>query len=149
MKKHELSQLFYLKKETEHLKMRISELECAATSQTPRIMGMPRAPGFPNKVGKYASEIAELKSLLDINLKRCFRELIKLNSFIESIESSQMRLIMNLRYINGLTWQEVASRMGEADEQYPRRKHNAFLKMQKSLEKSSKDDENNEAKVVK
>jgi hypothetical protein len=139
MTKQELSQLFYLKKETEHIKMRIQELECAATSQAPRIMGMPRAPGFSNKVGKYASEIAELKSLLDINLKRCFRELIKLNSFIENIESSQMRLIMTLRYINGLTWQEVAHGIGEADEQYPRRKHNAFLKMQVGLEKDTKE----------
>ncbi|WP_035288024.1 hypothetical protein [Clostridium sp. KNHs214] len=127
MTKQELSQLYYLNREIEHLKNRIAELECLATSTTAKITGMPHAPGISDKVGKYAAEIADLKELLDLNLKKCFYELNRLNRYIESIEDSQMRMIMSLRYINGLSWQQVAFSIGEHDEQYPRRKHNRFL----------------------
>ena len=48
--------------------------------------------------------------------------------YIQSVEDSQMRMILTLRYVRGLTWQKVAYEIGEKDEQYPRRKHNAFLR---------------------
>jgi len=131
MTKQELSQLYYLNREIEHLKDRITELECIATSSTSRITGMPHATDISDKVGKYAAEIADLKELLDLNLKKCFYELNRLNRYIESIEDSEMRMILSLRYINGLSWQQVAFSIGEHDEQYPRRKHNKFLKYEK------------------
>jgi hypothetical protein len=141
MTKQELSQLYYLNREIEQLKNRIVELECVATSTSSRITGMPHASGISDKVGKYAAEIADLKELLDLNLKKCFYELNRLNRYIESIENSEMRMILSLRYINGLSWQQVAFSIGEHDEQYPRRKHNKFLKQ-------SKVDENDELKVI-
>lgn len=141
MTKQELSQLYYLNREIEHLKNRIVELECIATSSTSRITGMPHASGISDKVGKYAAEIADLKELLDLNLKKCFYELNRLNRYIETIEDSQVRLIMSLRYINGLSWQQVAFSIGEHDEQFPRRKHNKYLKQRKV-------DENDEVKVI-
>lgn len=109
MTKQELSQLYYLNREIEHLKDRITELECIATSSTSRITGMPHATDISDKVGKYAAEIADLKELLDLNLKKCFYELNRLNRYIESIEDSEIRMILSLRYINGLSWQQVAA----------------------------------------
>ena len=109
MTKQELSQLYYLNREIEHLKDRITELECIATSSTSRITGMPHATDISDKVGKYAAEIADLKELLDLNLKKCFFELNRLNRYIESIEDSEIRMILSLRYINGLSWQQVAA----------------------------------------
>lgn len=141
MTKQELSQLYYLNREIEQLKNRIAELECVATSTSSRITGMPHASGISDKVGKYVAEIADLRELLDLNLKKCFYELNRLNRYIESIEDSERRMIMSLRYINGLSWQQVAFSIGEHDEQYPRRKHNKFLKQ-------SKVDENDESKVI-
>ena len=47
--------------------------------------------------------------------------------FIQSVEDSQMRIILTLRYVQGFSWQKIAYAIGEHDEQYPRRKHNAFL----------------------
>jgi hypothetical protein len=67
MTKQELSQLYYLNREIEQLKNRITELECVATSTSSRITGMPHASGISDKVGKYAAEIADLKELLDLN----------------------------------------------------------------------------------
>lgn len=82
--------------------------------------------GFSDKIAKYAVEIADLKGILKSNLERCYYELNRLNRFIESVEDVEIRLILSLRYINGLSWQQVAYSIGENDEQYPRRKHNSF-----------------------
>ena len=142
MNKKELSQLYWLNREIEEQQRRLEELECLATSCTTRITGMPRSRGIIDRLAQYAAEIADLRGLIDLNLKKCFYELNRLNRFIEAVEDSQVRMILSLRYINGLTWQQVAATIGESDEQYPRRKHNQFLHKQKL-------DENDERFVLK
>ena len=131
MTKKELSQLYYLKKEIKEQQRRIAELEAAATKCAANISGMPSGKGISDKVGKYAAQIADLKALLDLNIKKCFYELNQIDRFIQNVEDSQMRIILTLRYVQGLTWQKIAYAIGEHDEQYPRRKHNAFLKKRK------------------
>lgn len=128
MTKKELSQLYYLKKEIRAQQQRIKELETVASSCTSNINGLPSGKGVSDKIGNYAAQIADLKSLLDLNLKKCFYELNRLNRYIQSVEDSQMRMILTLRYVRGLTWQKIAYEIGEHDEQCPRRKHNAFLR---------------------
>jgi hypothetical protein len=141
MTKDELSQLYYLNREIGQLQSRLSELECLANSCTAKITGMPTASGISDKLGKYVAEIADLKSLLDINLKKCFYELNRLNCYIQNIEDSEIRMILSLRYVNGFSWQQIAYSIGASDEQQPRRKHNKFLK-------ENKVDENDEGKVI-
>ncbi len=109
MNKKELSQLYYLNREIEEQQRRLQELEDMATSCTSHITGMPRISGISDKVGKYAAEIADLKGLLDLNLKKCFYELNRINRYIESVQDSQMRMILSLRYVNGLNWEQVAA----------------------------------------
>ena len=127
MTRKELSQLYYLKKEIKEQQRRLDELETAATACTAKITGVPSGRGISDKIGNYAAQIADLKGLLDLNLKKCFYELNRLDRFIQNVEDSQMRIILTLRYIQGLTWQKIAFAIGEHDEQYPRRKHNSFL----------------------
>ncbi len=112
MTKKELSQLYYLNREIEYLQRRVQELECLATSSTQKITGMPFGGGVSDMVGRYATEIANLKALLDLNLKKCFYELNKLNNYIESVEDAQVRMILSLRYVNGLSWEQVAASIG-------------------------------------
>ena len=128
MSMQELKGLYYLKKEIKEQQRRLDELETAATACTAKITGLPSGRGISDKIGNYAAQIADLKGLLDLNLKKCFYELNRLERFIQSVEDSQMRTILTLRYIKGLSWQRIAYAIGEYDEQYPRRKHNSFLK---------------------
>ena len=135
MNKKELSQLYYLNREIEEQQRRLDELECLATSCTSRITGMPRSKGLFDKLATYTAEIADVKGLIDLNIKKCFYELNRLNRYINGVGNSQMRMILSLRYINGMTWQQIAFSIGEHDEQYPRRKHNEFLKKHRFNEK--------------
>lgn len=134
MTKDELSQLFYLNREIDSQKRRITELEAAATNCTAKITGMPHVGGVRDKLGDYAAEIADLKCMIELNMQKCWYELNRLNRYIASVGDAEMRQILSLRYINGLTWQQVAASMGENDESYPRRKHNAFLKPAENAE---------------
>lgn len=112
MTKKELSQLYYLKKEIRQLEQRINELETAATNCTVKITGLPSGRGISDKIGNYAAQIADLKSLLDLNLKKCFYELNRLDRYIESVNDPLLRQIMTYRFINGYSWSKIAYTIG-------------------------------------
>ena len=126
--KRELSQLYYLSREIEQDKKRLMELETAAQGITQQITGMPPTGGAGDKVGKYAAEIADLKAIIEHKAQQCWYELNRLNRFIVSVEDSQMRQILTLRYIERKSWQQVANAMGNhntADNL--RMRHDRFL----------------------
>ena len=128
MTKKELSQLYYLNREIEEQQRRLQELEESATSCTAHITGMPHGSGVADKIGKYAAEIADMRGLLDLNLKKCFYELNRLNRYIASIEDSQMRMILSLRYINGLPWKQIAASISSCvSGESIRKAHERFL----------------------
>lgn len=112
MTKKELSQLYYLNREIEEQQRRLAELKAVATSCGAAITGMPKAHGISDKLAYYAVEMADLKALLDLNIKKCFYELNRLNRYINSIEDSQIRIMLALRYINGLSWRQIAFSIG-------------------------------------
>lgn len=108
----ELSQLYYLNREIERDKARLDELYSKATGCTQTITGMPHVPGVTDKVDKYAAEIADLRGIIEANIQRCFYELNRLNRFIENVDDARMRMILSLRFVNGLTWRQVAHSIG-------------------------------------
>ena len=112
MTKKELSQLYYLKKEIRQIEQRINELETAATNCTVKITGLPSGRGISDKIGNYAAQIADLRSLLDLNLKKCFYELNRLDRYIESVDDPLLRQIMTYRFINGYNWSKIAYTIG-------------------------------------
>lgn len=112
MTKKELSQLYYLNREIERDKLRLLELENAASSATQRITGMPFVGGISDKVGNYATEIAELKELIGLKIRQCWLELNKINRYISGIDDSLLRSILSLRYVNGFSWDQVAAHIG-------------------------------------
>ena len=104
-----------------------------ATSCTAKITGLPNGNGVSDKIANYATEIADLKSLLDLNLKKCFYELNRLDRFISSVNDSEMRIILTLRYSQGLSWQQIAQNMGVlGDGSTDPKKHNRFLKLSRN-----------------
>lgn len=141
MTKKELSQLYWLNREIEEEKRKLRELEAAATSGTATITGLPHVSGAHDRLGDMAILIAEQRDLIDLKVRQSVIEYNRLNRYIAGIEDAQMRMILSLRYVNGLSWQQVAFAMGETDEQYPRRKHNKFLA-------EVKVDENDERNVL-
>lgn len=141
-----LSQLRYLKQEVDELSQRIAQLELEAQGGVGRISGMPGRRGNTDRVAEYAVKIAGVRERMEQRRIDCMEELGRLYAFIDDVEDSQMRRILSARYIDGLSWQDVAWRIDETDEQVPRRLHNRFL--QKKIAENAKFDENDEAKVL-
>ena len=136
-----LSQLQYLKGEIDDLSQRIAELELAAQGGVGRVTGMPRGTARWDRTGDYAAKLADLADRLEARRGRCMDLLGALYDFIDGVEDSRMRQILTYRYVDGESWQQVAFKIGEVDEQYPRRLHNRFLE-------SAEFDENDERAVL-
>ena len=75
------------------------------------------------------SEYDAKKKRLRRKIRKLKKELQRLEEFIDSIDDSQMRQIMDCRYRKSMTWQQIAFEIGEHDESLPRRRHNAFLNL--------------------
>lgn len=117
-----LSQLRDLQLEVDELSQCIANLELSNT-------GKVSAPG-PNI--RDAKCIEDTHAMMDIRRQHCMDEIGRLFAFIDDIPDSRLRRIFTFRYIEGLTWQQVAFRLGEFDEQYPRKMHSRYLqKMRK------------------
>ena len=73
---------------------------------------MPKGNGLNDKVANCTADIADLKTLLDLNIKKYYFELNRLNRYIASVDDSLTRLVLSYRFINGLSWGQVAEHVG-------------------------------------
>lgn len=127
MTPEELSQLRCLNREIERNRQRLQQMRALAQGKTMTLAGVPNVP-LPAARQKLEESICQMEKLVSTGLEHCLALLARIEAFISQQESSEMRLILSLRYVNGLSWQQVAFQIGHYDEQYPRRKHNQFFK---------------------
>ena len=112
MTARELKNLYYLKKEIKEQQRRLAELEAAATNCSSKITGLPSGEGISDRIGNYAAQIADLRALLDLNIKKSFYELNRLIRYIGSIEDPLIRQIMIYRFENHMSWQQIEHAIG-------------------------------------
>lgn len=108
----DLSQLYYLNREIAQHEERLEVLLAKATGTTPNLTGMPHAPGITDKVGKFAAEIAEQRVSLEDAKYRCECERAILLQYLASIPDSLTRQVFTLRFLDGLSWDQVARQVG-------------------------------------
>lgn len=140
----ELSQLYWLNREIEldqkrmnrlegeirRLQDEVAALERRASSTSPNLTGMPKAPNSNGgKIEHYVSEIVDKQQLLNqkIDLRDacmgvirskqllCLTERKKLETYITGIPDSFLRQIFTLRFISGLPWFQVAMHLSDGD----------------------------------
>lgn len=104
MNEKELSQLRFLNKEIEQEKKRLAELEAAAAGVSVNIKGLPH-------IGM-AAEIADCKAVIEAKVQACIAEYNRINRYIASIDNSSMRQVLTLRFVDGLSWNQVACGIG-------------------------------------
>lgn len=114
----ELSQLYYLNREIEDLKFKISELEAKATDTSVKITGMPHSAGAGDKIGRAVAELDYYRAKLTDRLERCRIELIRLNDYISACPDSLTRQILTYRFVNELSWNQVAANVGMSATEY-------------------------------
>ena len=109
----ELSQLYYLNREIEMDQHRLEELRTKAESPSSgQLTGMPRSPNVESKLERYIAEIVDLSAIITAKQMRCIHERNRLERYIGNISDSRTRMIFSLRFINGLSWVQVAAHIG-------------------------------------
>lgn len=114
----ELSQLYYLNREIEMDQQRLEELRAKASAPGSHSYdGMPKSPGYENRLERYIAEIVDLEAIISVKITQCIHERNRLERYIADIPDSLTRQIFALRFINGLTWAQVARSIGGNTEQ--------------------------------
>lgn len=141
MTQEELSQLRHLNKEVELLQWQIAEI--SPRISTDSVKGsLPEFPYTAHPIiitgmdyNEYDRRVSRLRNSLKRRMGELLDKVTEVNEYIDTVPDSEMRMILTLRYVNGLSWNQVALHIGEYDESYPRRKHNKFLKVAENAEK--------------
>ncbi len=109
----ELSQLYYLNREIEMDKARLEKLRARISGLTsPNLSGMPRGSGNENGIESCIAEIVDLEAIISAKVTQCMHERNRLERYIAGIPDSLTRQIFALRFINGLSWVQVAFSVG-------------------------------------
>lgn len=111
MTKKELSQLYYLNREITADKQKLSELESFSKGTTLKITGLPHINSISNKTA-IAAEIADIENEIEAKVSLSIIEYNRLNRYIATINDTLIRQIISLRFINGLTWRNIAQHIG-------------------------------------
>ena len=113
MTKKELSQLYYLNREIERDEERLEALRAKVSAPgSPGYDGMPKSPSFENRLERYIAEIVDLEAIIQAKITQCLHERNRLERYIAEIPDSLTRQIFQLRFINGLTWVQIAFDVG-------------------------------------
>lgn len=135
-----LSQYNSLIKEIRELEMeidRLEKLECK--HEKDKVKGS--NPYFPYQARSFTVEgynileeerinnrIYDKKSILVERKNKCEEVKLQIEMFISDIPDSRTRRVFRYRYINNLSWQAIAMRIGKTHESYPRRDiHDKYL----------------------
>ena len=118
MDKERLKKLRSLIKEAEHLETRWFPKEPVADSAKDYRTGYPRN---ITMAGYGDSEWAKLRQRLYEKLGRIQAERMMLENWLDSVQDPELRDILRLQYINGLTQEEVAQELGYARETISRK----------------------------
>ena len=109
----ELSQLYYLNREIERDQERLEQLRTSVSAPgAPNYDGMPKSPSFKNRLERYIAEIVDLEAIIQAKITQCLHERNRLERYIAEIPDSLTRQIFQLRFINGLTWVQIAFSVG-------------------------------------
>ena len=104
----ELQELYYLDKAIKYEKDRLDDLRAALDLHSPGLSDMPKTPGARDKVGDIVPEIVDQEAQIVENIRKYTEMKEKLIKYINSIPFVRIKMIMNLRFIDKKTWQEVA-----------------------------------------
>ena len=108
----ELNQLHSLKTFIVHEQDRLDDLRASLQLKSPILSEMPKAPGAKDKLGETVPVIVDEERMIQDNIEMCTRLQNRLLEYIHGIKDIKLKFIMTLRYIDNLSWMEVADRIG-------------------------------------
>lgn len=109
----ELSQLYFLKKEIADDEKRLEKLNKEKPVPGQNLTGMPGGGNSQNYMDKYLEDIEDLEAIISAKRIQCIHERNRIERFIADIPDSRTRLIFTYRFVDCLSWDGCAAKMGE------------------------------------
>lgn len=109
MNREDLKGIYYANKEIERLKRRVEELEAAVMNMTAKNDGMPKSGA---KTAYLIEDLIDTKELLRLKIQSLMINKDMAERYIASIPDPLVRLVLAHRYIDNLSWHQVACHIG-------------------------------------
>ena len=108
----DLSQYYYISKNIAKRKQRLEELNHSIISSSKiSEIKVDCSSHCDDPTSRIGAQIAELKTLLEKDYKKLLEEELKINEYINTIESEEIKYIVISRFIEFNTWDNIASEM--------------------------------------
>ena len=104
----ELNQLRYLRKYIRHEQERLEAMRESLDVKSPIISDMPKAHTVSDRIGDTVPSLVDKAVTIQENIIRCTEIEQKLTRFIERVPNFKIRIMMQLRFVDGMSWNEVA-----------------------------------------
>jgi hypothetical protein len=114
----ELQQLFYLNRLIEREQDKLDDLRSAAGLKSPAFSDMPKAPGAHDKIGELVPKIVDQEREIEKNIQAYTQTRDRLQDYIRKVPNTRIKLILSLRFLDMLPWQEVADTIGGKETEY-------------------------------
>lgn len=132
MTENELNKLHWINKEIEVLKKQKDELEARSYVKGQEITDMPFGSGGADKTADRAIAIQEIDSLYEIKLRELYVVRGRIERYINAIEDERERLVIRLRCINNMDWEDIGREMGYHRTRVSQIYHSHFRKIKGS-----------------
>ena len=107
----EINSIYYINKEIEHIQREFYDLKTKNFYKSNVLTGMPKGNSEHDIFSDYAEDMKTLEDMLHYNLKKLQMERKKMEEFLSSIEDTELRLIIRLRAVNNMSWEEIGAQL--------------------------------------
>jgi DNA-directed RNA polymerase specialized sigma subunit len=139
MTKEELSRLRNMQKEIELIKKELNTITeeyvtdkvTGSMVEHPYIFTSFKICGYDSE--GYSSKVRRLEKRLKRKLDELVDERQRIEEYIESIDNATIRMILRLRHINGLKWEQIGRELGYSTQHIKRMYYRHIENMEKNV----------------
>ena len=122
-----LGELYYINKEIDSLQKEMAELRQRSFYKSGVLTGMPRGGEKKEPAVEYVSAVLEIEDLLNYSIRKLKDERKEVEEFLKEIPDAELRLIMRLRSIHNMRWEDIGDQIG-MDRRTASRKYYDYFK---------------------
>ena len=104
-----LNSLFYIRKRLDYLRRRIDELNDEDGLKSINYDGMPHSSEVSSPVENIALKKTELIERYNKAVEEEFYSELEISTYIETVEDREIKLIMQLRFLQFMTYEQIAA----------------------------------------
>ena len=109
---HELNEHYRLRRDLARAMQLRDSLREAVVPGAQALTGMPRAPGYRDKLGDLTAEIVDVSRDIDRLKMQISAQEKAISAFVQGIDDPFVRTVFTLRFLRMMTWDDVADTVG-------------------------------------